>query len=69
MGLHKVIELFANSIVAPYEVVQMVPSVAPIFIEATTDNLSEHEVMGGGDEEGLQEASQTMLRCVQGLRG
>ena len=53
MSLHEVIELFTNSIVAPYEVVQMALSVAPIFIEATIDNLSEHEIMGGGDEEGL----------------
>ena len=67
MGLQEVIELFANSIMVPYEVVQMVLSVTPIFVEAMTDNLSEREVMGGGDEEGLQEESQTMLRCVQGL--
>ena len=69
MGLHEVIELFTNTITVPYEVIQMVLSVAPIFIEATADNLSKREVMGSGDEEGFQEASQTMLRCVQGLRG
>ena len=50
MSLHEVVELFMNLIVAPYEVVQMVLSVMPIFIEATSDNLSEHEIMGGGDE-------------------
>ena len=53
MSLHEVMELFADSIVVPYEVVQTVLSVVPIFVEAMTDNLSEHEVMGGGDEEGL----------------
>ena len=61
MGLHEVNELFVNSITAPYEVVQMVLSVASIFVVATADNLSKREVMGSGDEEGLQEASQTML--------
>ena len=61
MGLHEVIELLANSITAPYEVVQMVLSIAPIFIETTADNLPKREVMGSGDEERLQEASQTML--------
>ena len=69
MGLHEVIELLANLITAPYKVVQMVLSVASIFIETTADNLPKREVMGSGDEEGLQEASQTMLQCVQGLRG
>ena len=69
MGLHEVIELLANLITVPYKVVQTVLSVAPIFVEATADNLSKREVMGSGDEEGLQEASQTMLRHVQGLRG
>ena len=69
MGLHEVIELLANSIMVPYEVVQMVLSVAPIFIETMADNLPKCEVMGSGDKEGLQEASQTMLRCVQGLKG
>ena len=69
MGLYEVIELFANSIMAPYEVVQMVLSVASIFVEAMANNLSKREVMGSGDEEGLQEASQTMLQRVQGLRG
>ena len=62
MGLHEVIELFANSIMVPYEVIQTVLSVAPIFVVATADNLSKHQVMGSGDEEGLQEAFQTMLR-------
>ena len=61
MGLHEVIELFSNLIMMPYEVVQMVMSVAPIFVEAMANNLSKREVMGSGDEEGLQEASQTML--------
>ena len=69
MSLHEVIELFANMIMVPYEVVQMVLSIAPIFVEAMADNLSEHEVMGSGDKEGLQEVSQTMLQCIQGLRG
>ena len=69
MSLHKVIKLFTKTITVPYEVVQMVLSVAPIFVEATADNLPKREVMGSGDEEGLQEASQTMLQCVQGLRG
>ena len=62
MGLHEVIELFANTITMPYEVVQMVLSVTPIFVEATADNLSKHEVMGSGGKEGLQEVSQTMLQ-------
>ena len=53
MSLHEVVELFANPIVAPYEVIQMVLSVASIFIEAMSDNLSECEIMGGGDKEGL----------------
>ena len=53
MHLHEVIELLTNSIAVPYKVVQMVLGVASIFIEATSDNLSEHEIMGGGDEEGL----------------
>ena len=53
MSLHEVVELFMNSIAAPYEVVQTVLSVASIFVEATSNNLSEHEIMGGGDEEGL----------------
>ena len=61
MGLHEVIELFANSITAPYEVIQTVLSITPIFVEATADNLSKRGVMGSGDEEGLQEVSQTML--------
>ena len=47
----------------------MVLSIVPIFVEATADNLPKREVMGSGDKEGLQEASQTMLRHVQGLRG
>ena len=53
MSLHEVVELFANTIAVPYEVIQTVLSVASIFIEATSDNLSECEIMGGGDEEGL----------------
>ena len=53
MSLHEVIELLANSIAMLHEVVQTVLSVASIFIEATSDNLSECEIMGGGDEEGL----------------
>ena len=61
MGLHEVIELLAKSITVRYEVVQTVLSVAPIFVETTANNLPKHEVMGSGDEEGLQEASQTML--------
>ena len=61
MGLHKVIELLANSITVSYEVVQTMLSVTPIFIETMANNLPKHEVMGSGDEEGLQEASQTML--------
>ena len=50
MSLHEVVELFANPIAAPYEVVQMALGIAPIFIEAMSDNLSECEIMGGGDE-------------------
>ena len=69
MGLREVIKLLANSITVRYKVVQAVLSVAPIFVETMADNLPKREVMGSGDEEGLQEASQTMLRCVQGLRG
>ena len=38
-----------NTIVVPYKVVQT----ASIFVEATSDNLSEREIMDGGDEEGL----------------
>ena len=53
MSLHEVVELLVNSIAVPYEVVQMVLSVASIFIEAMSDNLPEREIMGGGDEEGL----------------
>ena len=53
MSLHKVIKLFTNSIVVPYEVVQMVLSIMLIFVETMSDNLSEREIMGGGDEEGL----------------
>ena len=68
MGL-KVIELLANSVTVHYEVVQSVLSVTPIFIETMPNNLPKCEVMGSGDKEGLQEASQTMLRFVQGLRG
>ena len=69
MGLHKVIKLLANSIMVHYEVIQMVLSAAPIFVETMANNLPKREVMGSGDEEGLQEAFQTMLRCIQGLRG
>ena len=53
MSLHEVVELFANPIATPYEVIQTVLSVVSIFIEAMSDNLSEREIMGGGDEEGL----------------
>ena len=69
MGLYEVIKLLANSITVRHEVVQSVLSVALILVETMADNLPEHEVMGSGDEDGLQEVSQTMLRCVQGLRG
>ena len=31
----------------------MALSVTSIFVEAASDNLSECEIMGGGDEEGL----------------
>ena len=61
MSLHKVIELLTNSIAMPYKVIQTVLGIASIFIEAVSDNLSKHEIMGGGDEEGLKEASQAML--------
>ena len=44
--LHKVIELFMNTITVPHEVVQMVLSVTPIFIEAMADNLSKREGLG-----------------------
>ena len=47
----------------------MMLSNVSILIKAPRDDLSEHEVMGGGNEKGLQEASQTMPGCVQGLRG
>ena len=50
MSLHEVIKLFVNPIAVPYEVVQMALSIALIFVEATSDNLSECEIMGGGDE-------------------
>ena len=50
MSLPEVVQLFTNPIAAPYEVVQMALSVASIFVEATSDNLSECEIMGGGDE-------------------
>ena len=53
MSLHEVIKLLANSIATLHEVIQMALSVASIFIEAASNNLSEHEIMGGGDEEGL----------------
>ena len=44
MDPHEVIELFANTITAPYEVVQMVLSITPIFVEAMANNLSKCEV-------------------------
>ena len=50
MGLHEVIELLANSIMAHYEVVQTVLSITPIFVETTANNLPKCEVMGSGDE-------------------
>ena len=53
MSLHEVVELFTNLIAVPYKVVQMALSIALIFVEAMSDNLSECEIMGGGDEEGL----------------
>ena len=53
MSLHEVVELFTNPIAAPYEVIQTVLSIVPIFVEAMSNNLSECEIMGGGDEEGL----------------
>ena len=61
MGLYEVIKLLANLIMVCHEVIQSVLSVTPMLVETTADNLPEHEVMGSGDEEGLQEASQTML--------
>ena len=69
MGLHEVIELLANSVTVRDKILQSVLSVAPIFVEATCDNLPKREVMGSGDKEGLQEVSQTMLRHIQGLQG
>ena len=53
MSFHEVIKLFTNSIAVPYEVIQTVLSISPIFVEAMSDDLSEREIMGGGDEEGL----------------
>ena len=53
MSFHEVVELFVNPIAVPYEVVQMALSVALIFVEAMSNNLSECEIMSGGDEEGL----------------
>ena len=53
MSLHEVIQLLTDSTVMLHEVVQMALSVASIFIEAMSDNLSECEIIGGGDEEGL----------------
>ena len=53
MSLHEVIELLTNLIMTLHEVIQMALSVTSIFIEAVSDNLSEHEIVGGGDEEGL----------------
>ena len=62
-------ELLANSITMCDKIIQPVLSVAPIFVQATCHDLPEQEVMGGWDQEGLQEASQTMPRCIQHLRG
>ena len=67
MGLYEVIELLVNSVMAHDEIVQSVLSVALIFIQAMHNNLPKQEVMGSRHKEGLQEASQTMLRCVQCL--
>ena len=53
MSLQEANELLANLIEMLHEVVQMALSVASIFIEAVSDNLSEREIMGGGNEEGL----------------
>ena len=39
-----------TSIMVIHKVIQMALSIAPIFVEATSDNLSECEIMGGGDE-------------------
>ena len=61
MSLPEVIKLLTNSIAMPYKVVQTVLGIASIFIEAASDNLSKCEIMGGGDEEGLEEVSQAML--------
>ena len=61
MGLNEVIELLASSGMACYEVVQVVLSVMPIFVEDPPDNLLKREVISSGDQEGLQEASKTML--------
>ena len=61
MGLHEVVELLASSGMVPYEVIHLVLSIMPIFIETMPDNLPKHEVMGSGDKEGLQEVSKTML--------
>ena len=53
MSLHEVIELLANSITTLHEIVLVALSITSIFIEAVSDNLSECEVVGSGDEEGL----------------
>ena len=50
MSLHEVVQLFTNPIAAPHKVIQTALSVVPIFVEVTSDNLSECEIMGGGDE-------------------
>ena len=54
MGLYEVIELLPNMITASHKVIQTVLSIAPIFVEAMGDDLPKCEVMGSGDEEGLQ---------------
>ena len=53
MGLHKAIELVANSIVTLHEVFQTMLSIVLILIEAPRDDFSEREAMGGGNKEGL----------------
>ena len=53
MGLHEAIELLTNLIAMLYKVFQMMFSIASILVEAPRDDLSESEVMDGGNEEGL----------------
>ena len=67
VGHHQAIELLSNSIAVCDEIVQPMLNVTPIFIQAPCHDLPEREAMGGRDQEGLQEVSQTMLRCVQCL--